>query len=186
MTLLANATVYASTSALQTKNSGIPFSCSCAHFEWPPISSMPSGKGGRATRYQRHDGNTKMTSGYYVKAPCLAVIWKLPTLTVPIGTQEGRRDSADECVTHRIRQQAPKTSEAVQGRRRSHQGLLKGKRNPLIEQHTQNRAEFGSCQTGFTAQKAFTFTLALRELGGTARMPPGWKLRNHTEAEAAW
>lgn len=184
MTILANAIVYASTSALQTKNSGISFSRSCVHFVWPPIFSMPSGKGGRATRYQRHDGNTKMTSGYYVKAPCLAVLRKLPTLTVPTGTQEDRRDYADECVTHRIRQQAPKISEAVRGRRRSHQEPLKGKRNPLIEQHAQNREEFRSCQTGLSAQKAFTFTLALRELGGTARVSPGWKLRNHTEA--AW
>lgn len=113
-----------------------------------------------------------MTSGYYVKAPCLPVIPKIPTLAIPIGAHEDKRDHTDERVTHEIRRQAPKTSEAVQGRRRSHQKLLKGKRNPLIEQQAHNREEFRSCQTGFSPQRAFMSTLALCELAGTRWIQP--------------
>lgn len=105
-----------------------------------------------------------------MKAPCLPVIWKFPTPAVPIRAQEDKSDYTDERVTRKIRQQAPTTSEAVRGRRGSHQELLKGKRNPLPEQHAHNREEFRSCQTGFSPQRAFVSTLALRELVGTTWM----------------
>ena len=70
-------------------------------------------------------------------------------------------------MTHKIRQQARRTSEAVQGSRRSHQKLLKGKRNPLIKQHAHNREVVRSCLTGFSPQRALTSTLARCELVGT-------------------
>lgn len=153
---------------------------------------MPRGKGGRATTYQRHDGDTKMASDCHVKAPCLPVIRKFPTPAIPISAQEDKSDYTDERVTHKIRQQAPTTSEAVRGRRRSHQKLLKGKRNPLLEQQEHNREEFRSCQTGFSPQRAFVSTLALWELVGTAWMsasgvPPAGaeepnKNRSHLES----
>ena len=73
--------------------------------------------------------------------------------TIPTVTPEDKRDYKDERVTHGIRQQAPRTSQAVQGGRRSHLKPLKGKRNPQIQQ-AHNREELRSCQTGFNSQRA--------------------------------